>query len=86
MVCFSMKRAVDMNYLIFFTFQGCTLNSNKTVNISHPNTKLGSKTNVIVIQKGQTKGVTLSHAGKVHRCFIYGIIITAFNVSNVRCR
>ncbi|XP_076665789.1 uncharacterized protein LOC143367639 isoform X3 [Andrena cerasifolii] len=43
---------------------GCTLNSNKTVNISHPNTKLGSKTNVIVIQKGQTKGVTLSHAGK----------------------
>nr|XP_031828976.1 BRCA2-interacting transcriptional repressor EMSY isoform X1 [Nomia melanderi] len=43
---------------------GVTLNSNKTVNISHPNTKLASKTNVIVIQKGQTKGVTLSHAGK----------------------
>ncbi|XP_076244916.1 uncharacterized protein LOC143185631 [Calliopsis andreniformis] len=43
---------------------GVTLNSNKTVNISNPNTKLGSKTNVIVIQKGQTKGVTLSHAGK----------------------
>ncbi|XP_076645710.1 uncharacterized protein LOC143355089 [Halictus rubicundus] len=44
---------------------GVTLNSNKTVNISHhPNAKLASKTNVIVIQKGQTKGVTLSHAGK----------------------
>lgn len=44
---------------------GVTLNSNKTVNISHhPDTKLGSKTNVIVIQKGQTKGVTLSQAGK----------------------
>ncbi|KOC64128.1 Protein EMSY [Habropoda laboriosa] len=44
---------------------GVTLNSNKTVNISHhPDAKLGSKTNVIVIQKGQTKGVTLSHAGK----------------------
>ena len=43
---------------------GCTLNSNKTVNITHPNAKLGSKTNVIVIQKGQAKGVTLSHAGK----------------------
>lgn len=47
-------------------FQGVTLNSNKTVNISHhPDTKLGSKTNVIVIQKGQTKGVTLSQASKV---------------------
>ncbi|CAL7949343.1 unnamed protein product [Xylocopa violacea] len=44
---------------------GVTLNSNKTVNISHhPDAKLGSKTNVIVIQKGQSKGVTLSHAGK----------------------
>ncbi|XP_076549389.1 uncharacterized protein LOC117606175 isoform X2 [Osmia lignaria lignaria] len=44
---------------------GVTLNSNTTVNIAHhPDTKLGSKTNVIVIQKGQTKGVTLSHAGK----------------------
>ncbi|XP_043257641.1 BRCA2-interacting transcriptional repressor EMSY [Colletes gigas] len=44
---------------------GVTLNSNKSVNISHhSNTKLASKTNVIVIQKGQTKGVTLSHAGK----------------------
>ncbi|XP_026672761.1 BRCA2-interacting transcriptional repressor EMSY [Ceratina calcarata] len=44
---------------------GVTLNSNKTVNISpHPDAKLGSKTNVIVIQKGQTKGLTLSHAGK----------------------
>lgn len=50
----------------FVIFQGVTLNSNKTVNISHhPNAKLASKTNVIVIQKGQTKGVTLSHAGKV---------------------
>ncbi|XP_043580556.1 BRCA2-interacting transcriptional repressor EMSY isoform X7 [Bombus pyrosoma] len=47
------------------TAKGVTLNSNKTVNISHhPDTKLGSKTNVIVIQKGQTKGVTLSQAGK----------------------
>ncbi|XP_066594506.1 BRCA2-interacting transcriptional repressor EMSY isoform X2 [Prorops nasuta] len=41
-----------------------SLNSNKTVNISHPNSKLTSKTNVIVIQKGSAKGVTLSHAGK----------------------
>lgn len=81
-----MKETVDMNYLTFVTFQGCTLNSNKTVNIPHPNTKLGSKTNVIVIQKGQAKGVTLSHAGKVHRCSICGIIITVFRVSKVRCR
>ncbi|XP_012137015.2 uncharacterized protein LOC100874885 isoform X2 [Megachile rotundata] len=44
---------------------GVTLNSNTTVNIAHhSDTKLGSKTNVIVIQKGQTKGVTLSHGGK----------------------
>ncbi|KAG7209384.1 hypothetical protein KM043_015481 [Ampulex compressa] len=44
---------------------GVTLNSNKTVNISHnTNTKLAPKTNVIVIQKGHSKGVTLSHAGK----------------------
>ncbi|KZC04071.1 PREDICTED: BRCA2-interacting transcriptional repressor EMSY [Dufourea novaeangliae] len=44
---------------------GVTLNSTKTVNISHhPNTKLASKPNLIVIQKGQTKGVTLSHVGK----------------------
>lgn len=43
-----------------------TLNSDKTVNITnHPNTKLTTKTNVIVIQKGSNKGIMLSHAGKV---------------------
>ncbi|KAL2728857.1 BRCA2-interacting transcriptional repressor EMSY isoform X2 [Vespula squamosa] len=42
-----------------------TLNSDKTVNITnHPNTKLTTKTNVIVIQKGSNKGIMLSHAGK----------------------
>ncbi|KAK2586594.1 hypothetical protein KPH14_011468 [Odynerus spinipes] len=44
---------------------GVTLNSDKTVNITnHPNKKLTSKTNVIVIQKGHNKGIMLSHAGK----------------------
>ncbi|XP_012225893.1 BRCA2-interacting transcriptional repressor EMSY [Linepithema humile] len=44
---------------------GATINSKKVVNIPHyPNAKLNTKTNVIVIQKGHTKGVTLSHAGK----------------------
>ncbi|XP_043492828.1 BRCA2-interacting transcriptional repressor EMSY isoform X2 [Polistes fuscatus] len=42
-----------------------TLNSDKTVNITnHPNKKLTTKTNVIVIQKGSNKGIMLSHAGK----------------------
>ncbi|XP_011151712.1 BRCA2-interacting transcriptional repressor EMSY isoform X1 [Harpegnathos saltator] len=42
-----------------------TINSTKAVNIPHhSNTKLTAKTNVIVIQKGHAKGVTLSHAGK----------------------
>lgn len=42
-----------------------TINSKKVVNMSHyPNAKLNTKTNVIVIQKGNAKGVTLSHAGK----------------------
>ncbi|XP_032666247.1 BRCA2-interacting transcriptional repressor EMSY isoform X1 [Odontomachus brunneus] len=42
-----------------------TINSAKAVNIPHhSNTKLTAKTNVIVIQKGHAKGVTLSHAGK----------------------
>ncbi|EZA58012.1 Protein EMSY [Ooceraea biroi] len=42
-----------------------TINSKKVVNMSHyPNAKLNAKTNVIVIQKGHAKGVTLSHAGK----------------------
>jgi len=34
-------------------------------NNNYPNAKLNTKTNVIVIQKGHAKGVTLSHAGKV---------------------
>ncbi|CAL1688588.1 unnamed protein product [Lasius platythorax] len=44
---------------------GATINSKKVVNMPHyPNTKLNTKTNVIVIQKGHAQGVTLSHAGK----------------------
>ncbi|XP_024944006.1 uncharacterized protein LOC107270929 [Cephus cinctus] len=44
---------------------GITLNSNKTLNVSpNPNARLAAKANVIVVQKGPARGVTLSHAGK----------------------
>ncbi|KAF3419781.1 hypothetical protein E2986_07869 [Frieseomelitta varia] len=65
---------------------GVTLNSSKTVNISrHSDTKLGSKTNVIVIQKGQTKGVTLSQAGKevLEKVIMGGKSLCVTNQQNV---
>jgi len=55
-----------MNITNTYIFQNITINSKKVVNMSaYPNAKLNTKTNVIVIQKGHAKGVTLSHAGKV---------------------
>ncbi|XP_046753914.1 BRCA2-interacting transcriptional repressor EMSY isoform X2 [Diprion similis] len=44
---------------------GITLNSSKSVNItSDIGSRVAAKGNVIVVQKGPAKGVTLSHAGK----------------------
>ncbi|XP_046411272.1 BRCA2-interacting transcriptional repressor EMSY isoform X2 [Neodiprion fabricii] len=44
---------------------GITLNSSKSVNItSDIGSRAGAKANVIVVQKGSARGVTLSHAGK----------------------
>ncbi|KAK1138152.1 hypothetical protein K0M31_002633 [Melipona bicolor] len=65
---------------------GVALNSSKTVNMSrHSDTKLGSKTNVIVIQKGQTKGVTLSQAGKevLEKVIMGGKSLCVANQQNV---
>lgn len=59
---------VHICILYMCIFQSVTINSKKAVNIPHQsNTKLTTKTNVIVIQKGNAKGITLSHAGKVFR-------------------
>ncbi|XP_043274672.1 BRCA2-interacting transcriptional repressor EMSY isoform X2 [Venturia canescens] len=47
------------------TKMGITLNSSRTLKINaHPNARLSSKANVIVVQKGSSRGVTLSHGGK----------------------
>ncbi|XP_012267780.2 BRCA2-interacting transcriptional repressor EMSY isoform X2 [Athalia rosae] len=47
------------------TKMGITLNSSKTVNIgSNSGSRVAAKANVIVVQKGPARGVTLSHAGK----------------------
>ncbi|XP_046587006.1 BRCA2-interacting transcriptional repressor EMSY isoform X1 [Neodiprion lecontei] len=44
---------------------GITLNSSKSVSItSDIGSRAGAKANVIVVQKGSARGVTLSHAGK----------------------
>ncbi|XP_012278976.1 BRCA2-interacting transcriptional repressor EMSY isoform X2 [Orussus abietinus] len=44
---------------------GVSLYSNKSLNLAPvPNARLTTKTNVIVVQKGPARGVTLSHAGK----------------------